>query len=135
MTRVIAVLLVGIGCLAVFSQMDGHNAAKADAKQKKVLRHVVLFKFKKSATEEQVQKVVDAFAGLPEKIDAICEFEMGTDVSVENKAKGFTHCFLVTFRDEKGREAYLPHPAHQALVKLVVPIIEDVLVIDYWAKR
>ena len=27
------------------------------------------------------------------------------------------------------------HPAHQALVKLVVPILEDVLVVDYWATR
>lgn len=100
-------------------------------KPKKVLRHVVLFKFKKSATRRQVRKVVTEFAALPKKIDAIIGFEMGTDVSVEKKSKGFTHGFVVTFRDEKGRAAYLPHPAHQAFVKLVGPVIEDVLVFDY----
>ncbi len=56
-------------------------------------------------------------------------------ISVENKAAGFTHGFLVTFRDEKGREVYLPHPAHQEFVKLVGPRIENVLVFDYWTGR
>jgi lysophospholipase L1-like esterase len=100
-----------------------------------LLRHVVLFQFKESATPEQVQEVVDAFAALPDRIDAIEDFEWGTDVSVENKAAGFTHGFVVTFKDEAGRDAYLPHPAHQEFVKLVGPRLEGVLVFDYWAKR
>ena len=78
---------------------------------------------------------MDAFAALPGKIDAIVDFECGTDVSVEGKADGFTHGFLVTFRDEAGRAAYLPHPAHQEFVKLVGPHVDKVLVFDYWAQR
>ena len=35
MKRVIAILLVGVGCLAVFSRMDVRSTAKADAKGKK----------------------------------------------------------------------------------------------------
>ena len=54
------------------------------------------------------------------------------DVSVENKSEGFTHGFVVTFRDAKGRDAYLPHPAHQEFVKLVGPRLEKALVFDYW---
>ena len=101
----------------------------------KLLRHVVLFKFKADVTPAQVQEVVDAFRALPGKIDTIHSFEWGTDVSVENKAAGFTHGFLVTFRDEKGRETYLPHPAHQEFVKLVGPRIQNVLVFDYWSSK
>lgn len=101
----------------------------------KLLRHVVLFKFKKEVTAAQVQEVVDAFRALPSKIDAIHSFEHGTDVSVENKAAGFTHGFLVTFRDEKGRDVYLPHPAHQDFVKLVGPRLDNVLVFDYWSAK
>lgn len=100
----------------------------------KKLRHFVLFKFKDDAKPEAVTAVVNAFGALPSKIDVIKEFEMGTDVSVEMKAAGFTHGFLVTFADEKGRETYLPHPAHQEFVKLVGPVIDKVLVFDYWAK-
>lgn len=98
----------------------------------KLLRHVVLFQFKAEVTEKQVAEVQEAFAALPGKIDAIEDFEWGTDVSVESKAQGFTHCFLVTFRDEAGRATYLPHPAHQEFVKLVGPRVEKVLVFDYW---
>jgi hypothetical protein len=111
--------------IAVLCGQD-HSAAR-------VLRHVVLFKFKEGTTPEQVKRIEQAFAGLPAKIDTIIDFEFGTDVSIEGKSKGFTHCFLVTFRDKEGRAVYLPHSAHEAFVKLVVPHIEDVLVVDYWA--
>ena len=67
------------------------------------LRHVVLFKFKDSTTPAQVAEVVEAFRGLKSQIDVIQDFEYGTDVSVENKSQGFTHCFFATFRDAAGR--------------------------------
>jgi lysophospholipase L1-like esterase len=101
----------------------------------KLLRHVVLFKFKDGTPAEQVQAIVDAFAALPGKIDAIVDFEYGTDVSVEGRAEGLTHGFVVTFRDEAGRAAYLPHPAHQEFGKLVGPHLDKVLVFDYWTHR
>ncbi|MBV7331860.1 Dabb family protein [Chloroflexi bacterium TSY] len=99
------------------------------------LRHVVLFKFKESTTGEQIKKIENAFRALPDKIDAIHDFEWGTDVSVEDKQKGFTHCFFVTFQSEADRDVYLPHPDHQAFSRLVRPHVDDVLVIDYWMQR
>ncbi len=77
-----------------------------------LLRHVVLFKFKDDTTPQQIQQIETAFGALPGKIDAIHAFEWGTDVSVEGKAHGFTHCFLVTFQSAADRDTYLPHPAH-----------------------
>ena len=92
----------------------------------------MLFKFKETASPEQVQEVVTAFGALKAKIDTIEDFEWGTDVSVENLAAGFTHCFVVTFRDAAGRDIYLPHPAHEEFKKLVGPRLDKVLVVDYW---
>lgn len=109
--------------------------AAKDEPDAKRLRHVVLFKFKDGTTPAQIQEVVESFAALPKKIDTIDAFEWGTDVSVENKAEGFTHCFLVTFRDEKGRGIYLPHAAHKEFVTLVGPRVDKVLVFDYWTKK
>jgi hypothetical protein len=100
---------------------------------RRVLRHVVLFAFKPEVTPTEIAAVEVAFAALPESIPEIVAFEWGPDVSVEGLAAGFTHCFLVTFRDEAGRAAYLPHPAHQALVQLVSQKLEKILVFDYWA--
>ena len=129
-----------VACLALGFAMSSLNSfaeePKTEAKSgEKVLRHVVIFKFKSDASEAQIKEVTDAFAMLPKKIDAIKDFEWGTDVSKENKSKGFTHCFLVTFADQKGLDAYIPHAAHQDFVKIVGPVIEDVMVVDYWAKK
>ncbi len=96
---------------------------------------MVLFKFKKDCTPEDIQKVVTAFAALPKQIDTIVDFEWGTDVGVENLSDGFTHCFLVTFRSAEARDAYLPHPAHKKFVELVKPLLEKPFVVDYWAQR
>ena len=106
-----------------------------DVKPSKLLRHIVMYKFKPDVTPAQLQEVIDAFAGLPKKIDAIADFEHGPNVSKEGKSEGFTHCFVVSFRDEKGLATYLAHPAHADYVKVVKDRREKVVVFDYWATR
>ena len=98
------------------------------------LRHLVLFSFKPESSPDDVAAVEAAFAALPSRISEIIDFEWGTDVSVEGRAQGFTHCFLVTFADEAGRDAYLPHPAHQEFVALVSAHRQNGLVLDYWTR-
>ncbi len=99
------------------------------------LRHVVLFKFKDNATDAQVKAIEDAFRALPGKVSEIKDFEWGRDCSVEGLTQGFTHCFLVTFDDAKGRAAYLPHKEHKAFVEKLKPQLDKVLVIDYIAGK
>lgn len=102
---------------------------------KKMLRHVVLFKFKDSSTPAQVKEVEDAFRGLPAKIKEIQSLEWGTNNSPENLAQGFTHCFFVTFKSEADRAVYLPHPAHKEFGKVLGPHLDKVLVVDYWTQE
>ncbi len=101
----------------------------------RILRHVVMFKFKDSTSSQQIKEIEDAFRALPDKIDAICGFEWGTDVSVEGRHQGLTHCFLVTFKSEADRAEYLPHPDHKEFGNLVGPHLDKVLVVDYWARK
>lgn len=103
------------------------------AEDNKVLRHIVLYKFKDDLRPGEVQQVIDAFAALPGKIETIMDFEHGTNVSPEGKSEGLTHAFVVTFADEAGRDAYLKHPAHLAYVEVVKNRREKVVVFDYWA--
>ena len=100
----------------------------------KMLRHVVLFKFKDSATPIQIKEVENAFKALPSKIKEIKGFEWGTNNSPENLNQGLTHCFFLSFESEKDRDAYLPHPAHKEFGKLLVPYLDKVVVVDYWVK-
>ncbi len=98
-------------------------------------RHVVLFKFKPEATADKVREIEKAFAELPQKIDTITGFEWGPSESVEGLNDGFTHCFLVTFKDKAGLEVYIPHEAHQEFVAKLKPLLEKALVFDYTAKK
>jgi hypothetical protein len=94
-----------------------------------------MFKFKDGTSNQQIKEIEDTFRALPGKIDAICDFEWGTDVSIENRHAGFTHCFLVTFRSETDRAEYIPHPAHKEFGQILGPHLDKVLVVDYWATK
>ena len=106
----------------------------ATSKETKMLRHVVLFKFKDNATPDQVKQVENAFLALPSAIKEIKDIEWGTNNSPENLNQGLTHCFFLSFNSEKDRDAYLPHPAHKAFGAILTPYLDKVVVVDYWAK-
>src|SRR5882762_5992093 len=109
-------------------------AAESPAKSAK-LRHVVAFKFKDTATKEQIKEAEDAFRALKGKIPEIVSLEWGTNVSPEKHDKGFTHGFILSFKTEKDRDAYLVHPEHKKFGQMLGTILGDVFVIDFWAKE
>ena len=136
-----------ISCMAsllLLSCQETNTAAKEIAEKKevtmnntekkeKVLRHVVLFKFKDEASEEAVNQLNEAFNALPKVIPVVKDFEWGINDSPENFHQDFTHCYLLTFASEEDRDSiYTPHPAHQAFVASLQPHVEKVFVVDYW---
>lgn len=129
--RLTLLALALIGSLAAVISTDALRAAAPPANDK-VLRHVVMYKFKETATPQQVQEVIDTFSALPSKIDTIVGYECGTNVSTEGKSEGLTHIFVVSFKDEAGRDKYLTHPAHLEYVNVAKDRREKAVVIDYW---
>ena len=123
-----------IACSLLFLvYISSGSAAEPESNQGTgMLRHAVFFQFKESSSAKDVQGVVDAFAALPKKIDSIIDFQLGTNNSPEGLDDGFTHCFVLTFKDEAGRAKYLPHPAHKAFGDVLRPHMKDVFVVDYW---
>lgn len=99
-----------------------------------LLRHVVCFKFKEDVSQQQIREVEESFAALQDKIPEILDFEFGTNNSPEGLDKGFTHCFLLTFKTAAARDIYLPHPDHKAFAESLDGLLDDVFVIDYWTK-
>ena len=97
------------------------------------MRHIVVFKYKPDATEEQIEKVTKAFGELKDKIPGIVSFEHGINDSPENKNLDFTHVYLLTFEDAQARDTYLPHPEHKKFGQLLgeLGILEDAFVVDY----
>lgn len=132
--------LIFIGFTLFFScDMEKKNNSVTNTSEKidmpsKKLRHIVLFKFKEGTSALDIQRVEEAFAELPSKIEEIKGFEWGLNNSPENLNKEFSHGFLLTFDNEKGRDVYLPHADHKAFGSIVDPLLEDVMVFDYWSE-
>ena len=114
------------------SSLSAQGAASAGT-----LRHIVVFKYKPTATEAQIREVTDAFVALKGKIPNIVSIEHGVNNSPEKRNLGFTHVYQVTFTDAAARDAYLPHPAHKAFGALLgkLGVLEDVFDVDYTPAR
>lgn len=98
------------------------------------LRHVVAFKFKPDVTVEQQQQATRDFYALKKKIPQIIEFEGGPDLNFQQKSGKFTHCFIVTVRNEKDLATYGAHPDHKAFSQGVDPLLAEVMVVDYFSE-
>jgi len=128
MIRIVATF--AIACLGALMIMPASSA-----EEEKVLRHVVMYKFRDDLPPAQLKEVIDAFCALPTKVKSIIGFEHGTNVSKEGKSEGLTHIFVVTFKNEADVAAYIVHPAHDEYVKLARDRREKVVVFDYWADK
>jgi hypothetical protein len=116
-----------LSAILVSGMMVSANAADK-------LQHVVCFKFKTTATAQDIKQVEEAFQALKQKIPQVVTLEWGTNVSKEKRDKGFTHCFVLSFKSEQDRDTYIEHPEHKAFGKIVGPVLDDVFVIDFWSK-
>ena len=97
-----------------------------------IYRHVVLFQFNDTTPPATVEVIEGAFRDLCAGLPFVKGFEWGRNSSPEKLNDGFTHCFIVTFADEYGRDQYLPHPDHQAFCRRHLdPNLKKVCVIDF----
>lgn len=130
MNKIIGSGLVGIALGALF-----FFSASLSAPNDQV-RHVVVFKYKPGAAPAQIAQVTQAFGALKNTIPGITAFEHGVNDSPENKNLGFTHVYMLTFKDAAARDAYLPHPEHKKFGQLLgqLGVLEDAFVVDYAPK-
>lgn len=95
------------------------------------LKHIALVKFKPGTDDKQVTHFFEAIGKLRDSIPGILDYSWGKNNSPEGLHQGFTHAFVMTFKDAAARDAYLPHPAHEKVKQLVLPHVESVVVFDY----
>jgi hypothetical protein len=122
--------IIGCAAFAIFI-----SASAMAQKSKQELRHVVMFGWKENANADSIGAIVSAFKALSGKIASIKKFEWGVNNSPEKLNQGLTHCFMLTFGNEKDRDDYLVHPDHVAFTKLLPGILDKVTVLDYWAQQ
>lgn len=142
--KIISVGLLVLGLLAGYMffsmQTDETTATAAETEMpapdmSEAVRHVVVFKYKPEATEEQIQVITDAFRALKDQIPGIIGFEHGINNSPEGLNQDFTHVYLMTFANAAARDEYLPHPKHKDFGEILMGsgIFDGAFVVDYVA--
>jgi NADPH-dependent 7-cyano-7-deazaguanine reductase QueF len=110
-----------------------YSKAKIMNPKSSLLRHVVLFKFRDSSSEDEVEQVVSSFMSLKNQVPQIVAMEWGRNISEENHHQGFTHCFVISFRSIQDLTDYQSHPAHLDFQQVLGPHMEKVFVVDYYS--
>jgi hypothetical protein len=95
------------------------------------VHHMVVLKFKTGTGQEVAGKLFAALRKLQERLPGILYFAGGPYASPEGLHRGFTHGFLMTFRDAAARDHYLDHPEHEKVKNDFLPVIEDLVVFDF----
>jgi len=96
--------------------------------------HFVALKYKASTSDIEKESLRENFKALKKKIPGIVSIESGINNSVEKRNKDFTDAFVIKFKNEKDRDAYLVHKEHVAFKNKNLPFVDDVFVMDFWSK-
>ena len=95
------------------------------------VQHMVVVKFKPGTEPGVAERLFAALARLQRILPGIEYVRGGPYASPEGLNQGFTHGFLVTFRDAATRDNYLTHPEHEALKADILPAVEQVIAFDF----
>jgi hypothetical protein len=86
--------------------------------------HIFAFRWKPEATEAlkgRATREITAFQG---KIPGLLELHLGQNDSP--RGQGYTFIGVMRFTNKAAVDAYVVHPAHQALLAWLVPLIDPV---------
>ena len=95
-----------------------------------MVEHIVLFRWKESATPEAIETALEQIRGLQAQFASIVDLTCGQNFT--NRSQGYTHGLIVRFTDKAALEGYGPHPIHQQVVQNYInPIVDSVIALDY----
>ena len=92
-----------------------------------MVKHLVLFRMKKK-TPQSSRQLMDAFAGLPDKIKEIQHVEVGEDF--KTTPKSFDVALSVEFEDREALSAFSVHPEYVPVLDLIHEICSEYAVVD-----
>lgn len=94
-----------------------------------MLVHIVMFQFKEENKGENLARVKAMLEALPAQIDTLKSMEVGIDIS--HSERSFDLSLISLFDDQAGLDVYVPHPAHQEVVKIIKEVTVLSKVVDY----
>ncbi len=94
-----------------------------------MVEHMVWFKLKETATEQDKVAMIAGANALAGKIDGVVSVASGRDFS--GRSRGYEIGLSVRFTTREALELYGPHPEHQKFVQTFKPLWEDVTALDF----
>ena len=94
-----------------------------------MLTHIVIWKYKPEASEQQRRAHVEQLRGLRGLIPEIRSFAVGGDVL--KLPRSYDTGLVATFDDRAGLEAYDRHPEHRVAVQIGRAVSEHVASVDF----
>ena len=93
-----------------------------------MVRHVVLCKFRASASEEQRENTIDALRALGQSIPEVREWSVGKQALPSSTA--YDLAIVSGFENVEALERYRNHPDH-IRIKNLLTATADLVVVDY----
>ena len=94
-----------------------------------MLTHIVIWKYRADAAEEERREHAAMLRALPEFIPEVETLSVGFDVL--RLPRSYDLGLVAVFRDRAALEAYNVHPRHQAVVEKFRPLAENVASVDF----
>jgi hypothetical protein len=89
-----------------------------------MIRHVAVFRWVEGTTPEQVEAVTRGLSALPAQVHTLRAYTHGPDLQLGDGR--WDYAVVGDFDDTEGYQAYVDHPAHQAVATdLIAPIRAD----------
>lgn len=94
-----------------------------------MLTHIVVWKYRADAGEEQRREHVERLRRLPHLVPGIESFAVGSDVL--HLPRSYDTGLVATFRDRAALDAYTIHPEHAEVVAIGRELSEHVASVDF----
>lgn len=93
------------------------------------IKHIVMFRFEESTSQDEVDSIRQALLDLPDQIDEIKDYELGVDLVLpagQNHplGKNRTLSWSATFDSVQDYQAYDASQAHQDFLGKLRPIVD-----------
>ncbi|MCO6006514.1 Dabb family protein [Actinoallomurus purpureus] len=93
-------------------------------------RHVVVFRWNESATDERRREVVGRLNALPGAIPEIAAYHVGGDAGLNDG--NFDFAVVADFADRDAYVVYRDHPVHRAVIdEYIKPILAERAAVQY----
>lgn len=94
-----------------------------------MITHIVMFKFKEAATDENINKAKEHIESLMSTVPSLNSMEVGVNFADEERAMDMS--LVSRFDDKEALGEYAVHPTHLKVIEFIKSMAQYSKVVDY----